>query len=435
MSICHAGGKYTKFHILAEGKYQQAIRYYEQQRLNFIKWLKISAEVQQTQTTFINNFIESINNSIDNEINKKQVDSAAAQLFQKIENAVVNYLNTSTYSKAQRAQISAALGKVKTIGRDIAEVEGKDMVKKIQTSIDRILMQGEMQQLLDETFQQVLGKGLNSLSQNELQNAYGYVRRIIYNTYRPTVYGYQEASITGRALSGYVNAFSGYFREEILETAGNEFLVSNGLTNLATQKFDTTTVDGAESRTDIIIGCKGQNKAVTAQRIAALDNFMSKVEDLNALQDSGITINLFDPQHFIGAGMQSKSWPTPSFVEQYNSNAKKQLRPFYSIGHRAEFYNEAAVMSSGKYGVYSWHYNIYALSKKIIPILGATNILYSTRNGVLWTAQLIKEFTSRNYYLSYYFTRSKGTFNRPATKEITWQQEVQSANFVGFNDI
>lgn len=434
MISCNFGNKYMKFHALSESGYNQAIQYYNQQKKNFISWLNKQGPQDKKQLT--NNFIQSINNEIIYQFENQQQGSSQSELFNKIADKIKNYLITSPNSSSIAKDVQTALKTIRLRGRGIAQVEGKEMAEKIKDTLQKIIEQGEIQELMDQAFKEVLGKSLSSLTQGQLQNAYGYTRRIIYNYFKPTRGGYQEASINGKALNGYINSFSGLFKEEIIEIAINQLFKENGLQGISAQRIGETTVDGKESRTDVIIGLNNQKLDQTAIKIAQLDDFMAKVEKVSLLQDTSLEVNLFDPNNFIGAGVQSKSWPSPDFVYNNNLNpSKKQLRPFFSIGNRAEFYSDAAVKSGEQFGVYSWHYNIYALSRKIIPILGSANILYSTRDGMFWTADLIRQFTKQNYYLSYYFTRSKGTFNRPATKEITWQQEVSSDSFKGFNDV
>lgn len=435
MNKCAYGGKYAAFHSGAESEYKIAIEYYKKQKENFKNWIRQQSGVAAAES--IEALTESINNILKSDMIAEITTHNSVEHFKAFEQKLVDYLSISDSSNIMQAQIQNALKVLysQDDSHKIADIQGKEIVAKIRTLLDQIITGEEIKNKLNEIFKQEFRKNLEELTQNELNMIYSFTRRIIYNQFKGD--GFQMASTTGRQLSGYVNAFAGYGKEDILILLLNQYLKNNQISGIAKLTGEEKNINNQEINVDILIGNKRSSKTQSTQLANQLDRYLmtplsKKLKNLSNNADARLQINLFDPDHFIGAGLQSKSWPMPSFVEEHNRLNKKQLRPYYSIGKRQSFRALASVASGDKFDVFSWHYNIYALSRNVIPLLGAANILYSTGSGVLWTYELIQEFRHYNYYLSFYFKHSKGVWQRPATSEVTWQQEVEPSSFKGF---
>ena len=425
--------RYQTYHDRSEDGYDLAINYYKKQKENFIDFLQ-KQKVQDQSKILIPNLINSINQEIQTTIQNDEMFSKGSEYFDEFKNQIINYLMNGDKSKYQK-DFSKAL-KASKVDKNTIAINAIER-KKVKEIIERILSKQELDNLIQKTFEAKKITTEGAISSAQLNNLYGYARRVVYNQFKAK--SIQAAPIVDKALNGYIKNFNGIFKEDIEKTSINSLLEKMGLSHL----IEATTIGGdlgenkKQGSTDILITLFDKDLSLIQKSMNDLDTYLleglhNRLDKLSQSQSTIMQVNLFDPSNFIGAGIQSKSWISP-----LNIDSKTHIGPgYFSLGTRASAYQQASVMrkfkDGAKMGVYSWHYNIYALSRNVIPLLGAANILYSTKDGMWWTHDLIHQFKERQYYLSYYFKGSQGIFEQPATTEVIWQKEISVDKIKGY---
>ena len=430
--------KYQSLHNEAEKGYSAAMSYYKVQKDNFLKYLSNQVNTKTLTTKMATTFIDNLNKEMEIQTNNLGASKELKENLDKLEQKIISSVQ-SNGSKTKEYSLIKRMGSSGSYTIDASKEEVLKFINKYKEQFNKLLEKINIQQLISES----LNQEFNSLQGAEKDQLYGFARRIVTNQmFKKTL---DKTVLLGQKnMSGYLNALQGLFKEDIIVAALTELLGENSAVGVG-----DTTVNGYQTSTDILINFGQGNVANSLNNIEKINEVLAgvmknavpgelgdMVSELLNNKSSGkktktnyMYVDLFDPNNFIGAAIQSKSWIDPKRFSDVHTDLKK-LRPYFTIGDRAKYYRYAT--PRGADGVTAWHYNIYALSKQVISLLGAATLLYSTRDGIVWTDDLIKTFRQHNYYLSYYFKRSGGFFTRPATTEVTWQQEVPFDKFKGF---
>lgn len=384
---------YNNIHASINSNYSTAISNYATQRQQFIQSLKSKTIKDETD------FIEQLNNTIAQEVMSgelgEEFDKAFAAIHDKVEEIIVKQLEGKNTLADIQNLIPAFQQKLKSgrneKGEDLNKVNLKNFYNRLIEDIEQFLSTNEMTR--DYIQKVILSENLNpsaATSEVVLNQFYGYARRVMFS--------FLTGQKTQISTKKYKSSLKGYYKEDLLTDGLTKILKDSGLQAYGTGA--TPNESGQQIEMDIFIG--KSSSSGSGKMSKELLEKLSKYTGSNAVASS----TMEEPSNI---GMQSKSWIEP----WANSNVIGN-RKFLSVGSRSKLLNSLAPQ-----GLYDWHDGALMASENLQQILGINNVLFSTGNGVIWTADLISKFKIMQYYLAFYISKK----NHRATGEVVWEQD------------
>lgn len=348
--------------------YEDAIYYYTLMKNQFINDYSkaIGNESQQMAERYLNEFIS--------EIETPQFGSAPWELTYDF----LNKLETGISKKLDSAIDGLTLEQLQAD----QETKYSDLSKKAQKELEQHIMNvfniSNIHRYLLIELQKVGAQGKHFNRDDIINWSIGYCKARLFHQLKN---GNREGFKYGNPAT-----LQGYFREALVNKASYE-LVSH-----IDKSLPGTLHAGS------IKDIKGRDTPIDQYF-----DFLNR----NIGKSFQTTINIDDTSIVQGYGAQVKSWQAPWALSK---NSKE--KDFYFIGNRADLYSGWNINEQR-----SWIKGVIYLQSKIKEALGEDNVMYITRNTFSWTADLIRNFRQKQYYLAFKFIK-KGE----STQTVQWER-------------
>lgn len=353
---------------LKEVTYEDAMYYYTLMKNQFISDYSkaIGDESQQMANRYLNDFIS--------EIETSQFGSVPWELTYDF----LNKLETGISKKLDKAIEGLTLEELEAD----QDTKYSDLSKKAQKTLEKHIMDvfdiSNIHRYLLNELQKVGAQGKH-FNKNDIVNwSVGYCRaRLFHQLKNGNAQGFKY---------GNPATLQGYFREALVNKASYE-LVSHINKNLP-----------GTLHTGSIKDNKGRDTPIDQYF-----DFLNK--DIGTSFTT--TLEIDDTSIINGYGAQVKSWQAPWALAK-NSKEKEA----YFIGNRADLYDGWDIKEQS-----SWIKGVVYLQERIKDALGKDNVMYITRNTFTWTADLIRNFRQKQYYLAFHFNKEK-----ESTQTVQWER-------------
>lgn len=346
---------------LAGVTYSEAVQHYAQLKNQFLKQYANMANLEQKQAEIL--FLDKLSKEISQESVKDEYNKAFS-MFQEVATLVVK---DKKLVKEKRAEID----KLRQKNIEIGDAE-------LNSLYQQMISDEELYQIVQQSLSGYM-PGFNS--SDILNQARSYAKKIIQKRII-------DKSSHNPKVAGRSNKVKGYYREALAYSAlieAMKVIEDNPPVIIESQGSKNTEVD---------IGIK-------------FNNFNTN------------TIASIDINNNNNFGVQVKSWEKP-WLNSYKEISSKAIY-FYSIGHRSQLLSQLVARNEH----HSWTRGVIMLNElentKIA--IGATNALYITGSGAIFTSDLISEMRARQYYMAFVFKMD--TYE--ATENITWQLKQNHA--------
>lgn len=408
---------------IAEGNYYQAVLYYTQLKQMFMK--SLNETVQQGQQKIKEEvFLQAISEGIQTNTNyNEQMDTIKQEVERQVQTAITN--GGQLYSLVPTL--------LKELDDTVKRQRNKQSPKAIENylnnaskTIDRVL---QKQSLLDtirnqaiDTLKEQQGKSIG----NSITGAYAFYKRVLLDQLLNSSLGsavnisdeWRKRILNDAALQGYANLIGGYFREALTTDAINDYLNNK---KSYWSVYQTATVSPSNIYYDLIIGAKPSGTT----SLEVFNSLEKTLDDMSKLTGNGQSVLTgTDLEHMVIPyyGIQTKSWSSPEALIDKGKSLRSQ---WFVIGDRQRILDSFPVLEQNNYAwSRGWHNSVKLVSQKIPEILGQYQVAYSLPSGLIWTSDLISQMHQNKLWLSFYYTRKKGTFNYPATAEVAWQPKL-----------
>ena len=201
------------------------------------------------------------------------------------------------------------------------------------------------------------------------------------------VKGFRTRVLTkSKSMRTAVNITKGYYQEALTYKAFNQ------LASTLDQKLNVLAAGAVK--------VKGKD--------TLYDTYLRFFQDLDNTRFSQIVTDKLDT----GYGLQSKSWILPWLDERVSQFSN--IKYGFSIGRREELLSSSGLKNNTS-DIYTWFQGISFLERHAIEALGENQVGFITKNGFIWTADMISYFRAMDYFLAFGY---KG--DRPLSPVVSW---------------
>ena len=355
--------------------YSEAISHYNQLKDRFFKELSISTGYSKSQVhdLFIENIINDFNDKDKTILENHQ---EANKLYAQIEDIILQAF------QGDKKNLRSIRKTLQDKYKEEFNIDNKALMKEAEELFSDEEIEEVIWEHLYIAYGVTRGTGVDISDISNRMKSFRsriFSQRIIQNKSHRTAYSRASRSTKG------------YFREAMIHKSFYEFLyqLDSRLPDYALLHAGGRHFNGVQSEMDEYINFLG-----------ALQNFECQVK------------------HEIdsGYGIQSKSYIEPWKRNMEHIDTTK-ANLIFGVGSRADLLS--GLISSGNTG---WIANIQYLGAKerTLAALGSHNVFYGTGSGFYFTADLITQFRTNNYFLSFVYKSSDNGYI--PSSHITWQQ-------------
>ena len=348
--------------------YEDAMYYYTLMKNQFISDYSkaIKGESQQMAQKYLNDFIS--------EIETPQFGSAPWELTHDF----LNKLESGISKKLDKATEGLTLEELQADQKTKYSDLSKKSQKTLDEHIKKVFDISNIHRYLLNELQKIGAQGKHFNKADIINWSIGYCRARLFHQLK---HGNSQGFKYGNPAT-----LQGYFREALVNKASYE-LVSH----------INKTLPGT-LHTGSVKDSKGRDTPIDQYF-----DFLNK----NIGKSFTTTLEINDTSIIQGYGAQVKSWQAPWALAK-NSKEKE----IYFIGNRADLYDGWDIKEQA-----SWIKGVIYLQDHIKDALGENNVMYITRNTFTWTADLIRNFRQKQYYLAFHFNQE-----RESTKTVQWER-------------
>lgn len=113
-----------------------------------------------------------------------------------------------------------------------------------------------------------------------------------------------------------------------------------------------------------------------------------------------------------GYGLQSKSWTLPWLDERVSQFSN--IKYGFSLGRRDALLSGSGLKNNTS-DIYTWFQGVSFLERHAVEALGENQVGFITKNGFIWTADMISYFRAMDYFLAFGYKE-----NKPLSPVVSW---------------